>query len=485
MAETTQPLLSSENDQFVDFKDDEKDKSFSISGENDSLLSDDDRVEPPKNPPSFHSAADDWWNMAYLILYLQGVGSLLPWNFFITARGYFNSKFQEEPSIQDSFENSFSVAAMIPNVLSLLMNVFLTNRMNRNVRMITCMFIMLISFVLTVVFVKIDTSSWTSNFFAVTIIIVVFINIASSVYSGTFFGMAGIIGQKYTQALMGGQGLGGTFAAVASILSLIGDSSPEESAFGYFLTAVLVIAACCFTYFVFFRLQFVNYCLARNQLKALRGSQASIISAKPSINALTESSGSIVGIKMPTPRNEKIPYLKILKDLSPMALSVCFTFFITLALFPSIISNIESVNKDNGTKWTNELFAPLMCFLLFNLGDLAGRTAAGSLQLFSAKSKLLPILCLARVAFVPLFALCNYKPNERHAPVFFNSDVYPIAFMVLFGTSNGYLGSLCMMYGPKLVEGQYAENAGTFMALFLSCGLATGAGFSFVLNALI
>jgi equilibrative nucleoside transporter 1/2/3 len=63
-------------------------------------------------------------------------------------------------------------------------------------------------------------------------------------------------------------------------------------------------------------------------------------------------------------------------------------------------------------------------------------------------SKLLPILCFVRVVFLPLFFFCNAQPRGDNAPVAFNEDAYYIVFMALFGISNGYLGSLCMMYGP-------------------------------------
>ena len=61
---------------------------------------------------------------------------------------------------------------------------------------------------------------------------------------------------------------------------------------------------------------------------------------------------------------------------------------------------------------------------------------------------ILPALCILRIVFLPLFAFCNAQPRHD-APVFFGEDYYPIVFMVLFAISNGYLGSLCMMYGPS------------------------------------
>lgn len=63
-------------------------------------------------------------------------------------------------------------------------------------------------------------------------------------------------------------------------------------------------------------------------------------------------------------------------------------------------------------------------------------------------SLLLPLLIVARVAFIPLFMLCNIQPR-LNLPVFFHHDAWFIVFMLLFAFSNGYLASLCMCFGPK------------------------------------
>jgi len=86
------------------------------------------------------------------------------------------------------------------------------------------------------------------------------------------------------------------------------------------------------------------------------------------------------------------------------------------------------------------------------------------------------------VVFLPLFFFCN-TAQPRTVPVLFDNDAYYITFMALFGISNGYLGSLCMMYGPQLVEPRDAETAGTMMAFLLIVGLGLGAAFSFALTA--
>ena len=421
----------------------------------------------------------DKYRIAYIILYLQGMGTLLPWNFFITANGYFKAKFAPNPTIQETFENSFSVAAMIPNVLSSFLNVYLTHHTNRNRRMISCLILMILCFAVAATFVKVNTVSWTDDFFVMTIILVVVINISSTVFQSAFFGLAGIFGDRYAQALMGGQGLGGTFAALASVVTILGSGDEEGSAFSYFLTAVFIIILCWISYAVLFKLDFVKFHLEKN----VSFSSSSNHGTSPiDINAPTDNT---VSYDQATYMRLSPPYWKIFCIVSRMALSVCFIFFVTLAVFPSVTSDIESVNKSDGTKWTNELFSPLTCFLLFNLGDLTGRTLAALISFPTPKSWWIPVLSIARVAFIPLFAFCNYHPHHRHYPVFFKADYYPVIFMVIFSVSNGYLGTKCMMYGPNLVPPQHAETAGTIMALFLSSGLALGAGFSFLITTLI
>jgi len=51
--------------------------------------------------------------------------------------------------------------------------------------------------------------------------------------------------------------------------------------------------------------------------------------------------------------------------------------------------------------------------------------------------------------------------------------------------TNGYFGSLAMMYGPSAVDSQNAELAGTIMACCLSIGLGLGALSSFLVTSFI
>lgn len=49
----------------------------------------------------------DRWNEVWLIMYLQGVGCLFPWNAFITPSNYFQLRFVGSP-FEESFESIFT-----------------------------------------------------------------------------------------------------------------------------------------------------------------------------------------------------------------------------------------------------------------------------------------------------------------------------------------------------------------------------------------
>ena len=426
-----------------------------------------------RNPPAFSTkpftdpdelsssinAPEDKGHVIYIIFFIQGIGMLLPWNFFITAKSYFSYKFTENASLQDRFENAFALAAMIPGVLSLGFNIYLTGRISRNKRLVTSLLIMFVMFVATTVLVKVDTEDNPKMFFGITVATCILLNLATGIFQGTIFGVAGIVGQRYMQAIMSGQATAGIFAAVADLATKLAnpnyDKEPTTSALIYFIIASTFIIITSIAWSVLQKLPRMQFYFRR----------------------LERHVGQDIQDNAAKTQNEKIPYLMILKAISEKALSVFIVFSITLTCFPAIMAGISSTNKGDGSVWDNELFSTLVVFLVFNIGDWIGRILAGIGQIVSEKSRWLLILSISRVVFIPLFLMCNYE--HRLLPYVFNHDFWPIIINVLFSVSNGYLGSLGMMYGPKMVSIEYGETAGTMMSLFLQLGLTFGACLSF------
>lgn len=95
---------------------------------------------------------------------------------------------------------------------------------------------------------------------------------------------------------------------------------------------------------------------------------------------------------------------------------------------------------------------------------------------------------LLRIAFVPLFLLCNYHPLgvERVLPVFIKSDYVYWAVAVLMSYSSGYLSSLAMMYAPgSQTNPLYQIKAGMMAAAMLISGIFAGILFSSVCPELV
>jgi equilibrative nucleoside transporter 1/2/3 len=137
-----------------------------------------------------------------------------------------------------------------------------------------------------------------------------------------------------------------------------------------------------------------------------------------------------------------------------------------------------SVNATNSSSrlFQTPSFVPL-AFLFWNTGDLLGRLlpAVPRLSLIH-RPKLIFVLAIARVGFIPLYHLCNIRGQGAVV----NSDLfYLVVVQLLFGISNGYLGSMCMMGAAEWVEPEEREASGGFMGLCLVAGLAFGSLISF------
>ena len=52
------------------------------------------------------------------------------------------------------------------------------------------------------------------------------------------------------------------------------------------------------------------------------------------------------------------------------------------------------------------------------------------------------------MVFIPLLMLCNAQPRSTD-DVVFQSDIFPVVFIVLLGLTNGHLSTLSMMYGAR------------------------------------
>uniref|UniRef100_A0A7N6B606 Solute carrier family 29 member 1a n=1 Tax=Anabas testudineus TaxID=64144 RepID=A0A7N6B606_ANATE len=404
------------------------------------------------------NAPRDKYHAVWIILFILGLGTLLPWNFFMTATMYFTSRLKNPPTslspnqtanetqgvdtrsvLESKFNNVMTLCAMVPLLIFTCLNSFIHQRIPQKLRISGSLAVILVVFLLTAVLVKVDMAPLP--FFTLTMIKIVCINSFGAVLQGSLFGLAGILPASYTTPIMSGQGLAGAFAAFSMICALASGSALQDSAFGYFITACVVILLAIMSYLTLPRMEFFQYYMDSNNA----GRSAD--------------------------EENKMDLLKKGTYSHRCSSRKTTNFF----------------NHSNPQRFSSNLktyFIPVACFLLFNLMDWAGRSLTAVCMVPGKDSIWLPVLVGLRVIFIPLFMLCNVQPRS-YLPVPFHHDAWYIIFMILFSFSNGYLASLCMCFGPKKVAPHQAETAGAIMAFFLSLGLALGAAVSFAFRAMI
>ncbi|XP_010171647.1 equilibrative nucleoside transporter 3 [Antrostomus carolinensis] len=438
-------------------------------------------IEEPSLKTYSQQKPSDRLHGAYIIFFLLGIGSLLPWNFFITAKHYWMYKLQNcsdeagqaASDLRDFFESYISIASTVPSVLCLVGNFLLINKVPASVRILSSLFIMLAVFLVITMLVKVDTSTWTTHFFALTIICVVVVSSASTVFTSSIFGLSSCFPMRNLQALISGQAMGGTISAIASLIDLAAAADVTDSALAYFLTADIFIVICIMVYLLLPRLEYSRYYMSSQK------ESPSLAAVPPDSSAEDEAEPGETTNTLFLTRNTGVPPLRpILQKTALLGFCLFYVFFISIIIFPSLSSNIESVSKSSGSQWSTKYFAPLTSFLLYNFADWCGRQITAWIQAPGPKSKLLPVLVLLRTIFLPLFILSNYQPRAHIQMVVFNQDIYPVVFTALLGLSNGYLGTLVIVYGPKIVPKELAEAAGVVMTFYLMLGLAVGSACS-------
>jgi len=439
----------------------------------------------------------DKFRMVYIIFYWLGIGTLLPWNMFITVVAYWNYKFrtvdvdvvdssmeggegsgmaglmvEEDLSVlgnvtdsgpnelQKAWGGYLAVASMVPNVTFLILNGVVGHKFRTQPRLLVSLIFVVLSFVFTSAMVLVDTDEWQFTFLCITLASVVFININAAIFQGGMLGVAGGFPPAYMGAVFSGQAVGGIFASGTNVVVLSMGATEVQSAFFCFVISVVFLFSALVAYGVATRSEFYKHYL---------GEEGSTDGEKK-----PEDSKLLSTAKVPVKVNPGLVMLQI----SLYAAAVFITFLVTLGCFPAVTMQVKST-LDKDTAWASTFYIPVACFLLFNVGDYVGRFLAGLVQ-WPKPGKVGGCICLvlalARFVFVPLFVLCNIERDENSlTSVVFESDVAYIFIMLLFSITNGYIGSICMICGPQVVRSEEAQTAASLMVAMLGLGLGSGA----------
>lgn len=461
---------------------------------------DQDGLRQPLVSPSADVESDtlpepeDKAGRVYAIFYILGVGQMLPWNVFINATSYFQTRFNGSP-FADNFENFFSIAFNICNVLGVIFASKYQGLIAPRTRVIVPLVGNALVFLVTTALVLVTWKDDASPMFYITIAICVMAGCFVAMLQSGIFGLAAQFPMQYAQAIMGGQGMAGMSVALVFMLTTwaqpgdgMNNTYDDEkwSSFVYFGIASAFVLLCTFAYFALEKSEYAQYF-------------ANFVDIKPDVRASTnvktfpmkEVEKSQVAMspamkRAASKRQQKEDgnsgpsvgeMRRIYAQIAPSAWAVFGVFFITLGIFPSLTVHIAPSTTSTNVFFT-KLWVPFS-FLNFNLCDFVGRTLAGKGTFLKSPSALLAA-SVARVAFVPLFMFCKREEGFHDSwPTVFDHFIFPIVFMMLFALSNGYVSTRCMMIGPAKVPLEQQEVAGAMMVVFLVTGLALGSTASF------
>ncbi|CAM1505463.1 Fc.00g111000.m01.CDS01 [Cosmosporella sp. VM-42] len=405
--------------------------------------------------------------MEYGIFALLGMAMLWAWNMFLAAAPYFSSRFAGDAWIQANFQSAILTVSTITNLGAMIV---LTNiqysasyPFRINLALIINIFIFALLTSSTVCFLD----ATPKGYLAFLLIMVACTAWAAGLIQNGAFAFAASFGRpEYMQALMAGQGVAGVLPPIAQVLTVLIFPPVEEapsadqpstdgssSAFFYFLTAVLVSVVAFIAFIPLVRRH--NHIIENRMVEQMAESFTSIEVAERAARKVTSM-------------------WRLFQKLHWLAAGVALTFAETMFM-PVFTAKILSVKESAGLLFHPAAFIPLG-FFFWNLGDLSGRMA--TILPFSLQHKPFALfsLSVARAAILPLYLLCNI--NGRGAIV--SSDFfYLFVVQLLFGLTNGWLGSSCMMASGEWVNEGEREAAGGFMGLCLVAGLTFGSLLSF------
>ncbi|MCJ1388237.1 hypothetical protein MMC18_001082 [Xylographa bjoerkii] len=403
--------------------------------------------------------------LEYYIFLLLGISMLWAWNMFLAAAPYFQSRFSSDDWISTHFQSAILTVSTVTNLGCMLLLTHLQRKASYPKRIIASLVLNMICFTLLALSTTFFRHVSAGAYFAFLMIMVFTASSATGLcQNGLFAFVSGFGVSEYTQGIMTGQAIAGVLPCIAQIVSVL--SVPErdaeegavqespKSAFAYFMTAT-VVSALALIAFVYLARQHRQNSTSKRTAHGVEGAGEE-----------EHLERKVVGM------------VTLFGKLKWLAMGVFICFAITM-VFPIFTSEIISTRSQSTSSriFKPACFIPL-AFLIWNIGDLAGRLLTVSTKLnMVLYPRFIFVLSILRVGFIPLYLLCNIR--GRGAIV--ESDAfYLFVIQFFFGITNGYVGSTCMMGASVWVETEEREAAGGFMGLMLVWGLTIGSLLSFL-----
>ena len=149
-----------------------------------------------KGPPK------DSYSLVYQSFFMLGIGTLFPWNSFITATSYYMKRFCGSPH-ELTFESDIGIAYMVANLVVLCVVVRYQNLFSRRLRVLGSFVVWFVLFGITTLLVLFEDVS-AGVVYWVTVLSCILSGVFSATCSGGVFGMVAQFPPVYMGAVMAG-----------------------------------------------------------------------------------------------------------------------------------------------------------------------------------------------------------------------------------------------------------------------------------------
>ncbi|XP_077980121.1 equilibrative nucleoside transporter 4-like [Glandiceps talaboti] len=453
------------------------------------------------------NAPKDRYNLVYCAMVLSGIGFLLPYNSFITAVDYFHMKYPGSTIVFD-----MSLTYILVAFGAVLLNNVLVETFSLHTRISFGYLIAFISLTFVAIFeVGLEVFAHDLSYIVI-LIAVAAVALGCTVQQSSFYGYASMLPKRFTQGIMTGESAAGLLTSINRIVTKLLLKDERVNTIIFFCISIVFVIACFICHHVTRRTDFIrHHMMLIKNAKASEDEKcvANVDDEEVRIHARVSSSQVSCDQEMTSYDDTKDPFDpnqspesdmtvdvqisgKALKKYVGMAtaikrgimlryeasrtlwtymLSIGMAYFVTLCLFPGIVSEVISCSLG---EWM-----PVILMALFNAFDFIGKIIAAIP--YEWKGGRLVLVTSSRILIVPLMMICV---APRDSPIL-SHESWSMICSILLGITNGYFGSVPMILSPGKVPAEQKELSGNIMTLSYNIGLTTGSGVAYLLNFIL
>ncbi|TYZ66495.1 hypothetical protein PybrP1_008003 [[Pythium] brassicae (nom. inval.)] len=237
----------------------------------------------------------------------------------------------------------------------------------------------------------------------------------------------------------------------------------------YFYTGALTIGLCVLAYFKVMQLEITKRCVLSKldggveltEKTRLLGEKALAVVASP-----VQSDDSTVDGTAPTKWT-------VLRKVAHLQVQITLVFVCSLSLWPPLVTEIKTYNfpslQESG--WWS-----LILLTVFSIWDCVGRFMVR--YRFGLTPRNIWVVVVARTLLIPI--LIGIVKGY-----WLTSDWWSVLFVAVLGHTNGYVGTLTIIFVNESVHPDEQQLAGPFTSFFLNLGLVLGASAGLLLEKVV